>query len=101
MPRVEVDDIKKRKEQAATWVKNFKERANWQQDWTIMLMPVYGKELRTLPKHIDSMLSTNFAPRFFSVLAEGKVGDITQRMYAILERNKRDDTNICDEFYHA
>lgn len=89
LPRVEVDDIKKRKEQAATWIKNFKVKTNWQQDWATTLMPVYGKELRTLPKNIDSMLSTNFAPRFFSVLVHAKVGEITQRMYAILERNKR------------
>lgn len=88
LPRVEVDDIKKRKEQSATWMKNFKERANWQQDWKTMLMPVYGKELRTLPKNIDSMLSTNFAPRFFSVLVHGKVDEVTQCVYAILERNK-------------
>ena len=89
LPRVEVDDIKQRKEQSVTWVKNFKEQANWQQDWKTILMPVYGKELRTLPKHIDSMLSTKFAPCFFSVLVHGKVGDVTQTVYAILERNTR------------
>src|SRR5438309_2526645 len=96
LPRVEVDDIKKRKEQAATWIKNFKPRANWQQDWKAMLMPVYGKELRTLPKNIDSMLSTNFAPRFFSVLVHGKVGEITQHVYAILERNKSSQGNTVE-----
>lgn len=89
LPRVEVDDIKQRKEQSANWVKNFKARANWQQDWKTMLMPVYGKELRTLPKNIDSMLSTTFDPHFFSVLVHGKVGDVTQCVYAILERNKQ------------
>jgi hypothetical protein len=89
LPRVEVDDIKQRKEQSAAWVKNFKAQTNWQQDWKTILMPVYGKELRTLPKHIDSMLNTQFDPCFFSVLVHGKVGDVTQRVYAILERNKR------------
>jgi len=96
LPRVEVDDIKKRKEQIQNWVKNFKVQANWQQDWTTMLLPIYGKELRTLPKYIDSMLSTNFAPRFFSVLVEGKVGEITQRMYAILERNKSSQGDVTE-----
>jgi len=89
LPRVEVDDIKQRKEQSAAWVKNFKAQTNWQQDWKSILMPVYGKELRTLPKHIDSMLNAQFDPCFFSVLVHGKVGDVTQRVYAILERNKR------------
>jgi len=89
LPRVEVDDIKKRKEQAENWVKNFKEKSNWQQDWQTILMPMYGKELRTLPKNIDSMLSTTFAPKYFSVLVHGKVSDVTQIVYAILERNKQ------------
>jgi hypothetical protein len=88
LPRVEVDDIKQRKEQSESWVKNFKVRSNWQQDWKTILIPVYGKELRTLPKNIDSMLITNFAPCFFSVLVHGKVGEVTQCVYAILERNK-------------
>jgi hypothetical protein len=89
LPRVEVDDIKKRKEQVEGWVKNFKEKSNWQQDWQTILMPIYGKELRTLPKNIDSMLSTTFDPQYFSVLVHGKVGDATQIVYAILERNKQ------------
>lgn len=54
-----------------------------------MLQPMYGKELRTLPKNIDSMLSTTFDPHFFSVRVHGKVGEVTQRLYAILERVKR------------
>jgi hypothetical protein len=98
LPRVEVDDIKQRKEQSAAWVKNFKEQTNWQQDWKTILQPVYGKELRTLPKHIDSMLSTKFSPCYFSVLVHGKVGDVTQCVFAILERNKRSqgDTVVYD-----
>lgn len=88
LPRVEVDDIKKRKEQIEIWMKNFKERSNWQQDWQTILMPIYGKELRTLPKNIDSMLSTTFAPVYFSVRVHAKVGEVTQIVYAILERNK-------------
>lgn len=89
LPRVEVDDIKKRKEQIEAWVKNFKPRVQWQQDWQTILGPVYGKELRTLPKNIDSMLSSQFDPHFFSILVYGKVNAVTQRVYAIVERNKR------------
>jgi hypothetical protein len=89
LPRVEVDDIKKRKDQVDAWIKNFKIRANWQQDWQTLLMPIYGKELRTLPKNIDSVLKPTFAPQYFSVLVDGKVDDVTQRVYAIVERTKR------------
>ncbi len=89
LPRVEVDDIKKRKEQIDNWIKNFKARSDWAKDWQTILMPIYGKELRTLPKNIDSKLSNTFDPHFFSVLVHGKVGEVTQIVYAILERNKR------------
>jgi hypothetical protein len=88
LPRVEVDDIKKRKEQVESWLKNFKTKANWNSDWQSVLMPVYGKELRTLPKNIDSKLSTTFDPHFFSVRVHAQVGEATQMVYAILERNK-------------
>ena len=88
LPRVEVDDIKKRKEQVEGWLKNFKEKSNWQQDWQKILQPMYGKELRTLPKHIDSILSSSFAPRYFSVLVHAHVEKVTQIVYAIIERNK-------------
>jgi hypothetical protein len=89
LPRVEVDDIKKRKDQIEAWIKNFKVRANWQQDWQTLLMPIYGKELRTLPKNIDSVLKPTFAPQYFSILVDGKVDEVTQRVYAIVERTKR------------
>jgi hypothetical protein len=82
-------DAKKRKEMVDGWLKNFKQKANWQQDWKTMLQPMYGKELRTLPKNIDSMLSATCDPHFFSVRVHGKVGEVTQRLYAILERTKR------------
>ena len=89
----EQDDSKKRTEQVEGWLKNFKKKANWEQDWKTTLQPMYGKELRTLPKHIDSMLSTTFDPRFFSVRVHAHVGEVTQRLYAILERTKRSQGN--------
>jgi len=85
---VNTNDMKKRKEQVDGWVKNFKQKSQWEQDWKTILQPMYGKELRTLPKNIDSMLSTIFDPHFFSVRVHAKVGEVTQRVYAILERTK-------------
>ncbi len=89
LQQVEADDSKKRTEQVEGWLKNFKKKANWETDWKTMLQPMYGKELRSLPKHIDSMLSSTFDPRFFSVRVHGTVGEVTQQLYAILERVKR------------
>lgn len=93
LPQAEAQDSKKRAEQVGEWLKNFKQKANWQQDWKTILQPMYGKELRTLPKNIDSMLSDTFDPHFFSVRVHAKVGEVTQRAYAILERNKRSQSN--------
>lgn len=93
LPQAEAQDTKKRAEQVGEWLKNFKQKANWQQDWKTILQPMYGKELRTLPKNIDSMLSDTFDPHFFSVRVHAKVGEVTQRAYAILERNKRSQGN--------
>lgn len=93
LPQAEAQDSKKRAEQVGEWLKNFKQKANWQQDWKTILQPMYGKELRTLPKNIDSMLSDTFDPHFFSVRVHAKVGEVTQRAYAILERNKRSQDN--------
>ena len=93
LSQVELQDSKKRTEQVGEWLKNFKQKANWQEDWKTILQPMYGKELRTLPKNIDSVLSDTFDPHFFSVRVHAQVGEVTQRAYAILERNKRSQGN--------
>lgn len=88
LPPVTKDDEKKREESVQAWVKPFKEKSNWQQDWKTILQPMYGKELQTLPKNIDSMLSDVFDPHFFSIRVHARVGKVVQRVYAILERTR-------------
>lgn len=88
LSRGEIDDAKKRKEQVEGLLKNFKVRSNWQQDWDTIFKPIYGKELRSLPKNIDSILSTRFEPRFFSARVHATVADVTQMLFVILERVK-------------
>ena len=88
LQRSTVDDTKKRKEQVEGWLKNFKLRSNWQQDWDTIFKPIYGKELRSLPKAIDSILSSHFSPRFFSARIHATVDDVTQMVYVIFERVK-------------
>ena len=82
------NDLKQRTEHVDGWLKNFKQKSNWSTDWKTTLQPMYGKELRTLPKNIDSMLSTTFDPHFFSVRVRAQVGEVAQQVYAILERTK-------------
>jgi hypothetical protein len=79
-------ELDNKKKLAKQWVKDFKSENNWQQDWNKILSPVYGVDFNSLAKGFDSLLSTKFDPRIFSVLSYGKVGDITQRILAIVER---------------
>jgi len=99
LPQATVGDEKKRQESVEGWLKKFKKNADWSADWNTILQPVYGKELRSLPKNIDSMLSAVSDPHFFSVLVRATVGGVTQRVYGILERKKQssdDDTSEYD-----
>jgi hypothetical protein len=98
LTQTETQDNKKRTEEVAGWLKKFKQKVNWQQDWKTILQPLYGKELRSLPKNIDSVLSTTFDPHFFSVRVHATVDNVTQRVYAILERNKRSEEKDTIEY---
>jgi len=88
LKQVEFGDIKQRKQIVNQWLKNFKKTAKWKQDWNTQLKPVYEKELQSLPQGIDSILSTTFEPKMFSILSYATVGRITQRLFAIVERIK-------------
>jgi hypothetical protein len=78
-----------RKSQITTWLQKFKMNSDWKNDWTTILKPVYEKELQSLPKGIESFLSTNFDPRSFSVLVHATVNNVTQYLLAIVERINR------------
>jgi hypothetical protein len=91
-------DPKKAQELIAQSLKNFKQTANWKQDWKTIMQPLYQQELQALPKNIDSLLSSTFDPHYFSVRVHATVNGVTQMLYAILERecHQQDDTNECD-----
>ncbi len=89
LPRASTAEVSKRKEQVSGWLKEFKLKVTWNvNEWKKYMVPVYGKELRVLPKNIESILSDTFAPKMFSVLSYGTVGAVTQRLFAILERTE-------------
>lgn len=78
-----------RKKNSEQWAKNLKLNADWKKDWTTALKPIYEKELQSLPKGIDSVLSTYFDPKIFSVRVHATVGQVTQHLFAIIERTSR------------
>lgn len=86
-------DVKQRKEMVQKEMKNFKPTAQWAQDWDKIVKPWYGVEFKSLPKGVDSILETTFDPKLFSVISYGEVGNVTQRVYAILERISQQDKN--------
>ncbi len=63
------------------------ENISWEKDWDKYLKPLYKIDFQSIPKEIQPFLSTKFEPRLFSVLCYGKVGRVTQKLLAVLERN--------------
>lgn len=89
LPQAFTDEVSKRKDQVSGWLKEFKPKVTWNvNEWKKYMVPVYGKDLRVLPKNIESILSNTFAPKMFSVLSYGTVASVTQRLFAILERTE-------------
>jgi hypothetical protein len=84
-------DTQKRREQSEEWFKQFNRTKNWKDDWSLLLEPIYHKELASLPKNIETIFDTSADPRLFSVLSEGHVGTITQQLFAIVERTKKSE----------
>ncbi len=82
-------DQAKRAEQVSAMEKTFKQNAQWPSDWGTQLKPFYEKELPSAITGLDSVLSTQFNPTQFSVFTYGTVGTVTQRLLAIVKRNKR------------
>jgi hypothetical protein len=90
LKRATAEDAAQRKKIVGDWLKSFKHSSNWGADWNKILKPVYERELQSLPKGIESVFDKVFEPVVFSVLVHGTVGTVTQRIFAILERSKRD-----------
>lgn len=80
-------------ETVAEIVKQFKLKAQWQKDWDTFLKPLYEIEFNRLPKYTSVLLSNECRPHYFSIRIQSTVGDVTVRLYVILERiQKSQDT---------
>lgn len=75
---------------AADALKGFKGSYTWPADWNNVFSKIYKKDFNTLPKGIASLLGLTFGPETFSVLSYGTVGQITHRLFAVLERDATD-----------
>lgn len=78
------------KEAIANAVKNFKNSYSWPDDWNKIFSKFYNKDFNTLPKNIANLFGSTFGPETFSVLSYGTVGQITHRLFAIVQRDTTD-----------
>lgn len=60
---------------------------SWEKDWDTFLKPLYGKDYKSLPKEVVALFTPKFEPRVFSVLCYGKVGNVGQKLLAIVARS--------------
>lgn len=56
--------------------------------WPKGLQALTGKELGAVPQDLKAMLSASFEPDVFSVISRGTVGNISQKIFAIIERRE-------------
>jgi hypothetical protein len=76
-------------ERISELLKQFKQKADWKSDWDNRLKNIYTVQFAQLPKYASEVLSNTFQARIFSVIVAATVGDVTQRLYVILERIKK------------
>jgi len=83
--RSQAGDMENRKKLTEQGIKNFKPNIQWKTEWDKVLKPIYGREFNTLNKQIEFLFESQFGPKTFSVVSYGTVGDVTQRIFAIVE----------------
>lgn len=69
-------------------LQKFSLQANWSKDWNQLLAPLYGKNLTQLLPAVEPLLNSRFEPTLFSVVSYGSVKNVTQKLYAIVERKR-------------
>jgi len=89
--RADVLTTKKRDEVGKKIVKDLKKNQSLEELWKSNLKSLYGKDFKNLPKERDTVFTSEFNPQTFSVLSYGIVGGITQRVFAILQKQSDDE----------
>ncbi len=81
------DNSRKRLKEALS---NYRKEIKTEQEWDSSLKKLYNKPYNTLPKNFLTICSPyEGEPILFSVLVHGTVESVTERIYAVLERQKR------------
>lgn len=92
LKRVEFGDTQQRIQLVDQWLKNFKNDLfpnSWdQKNWDLILKPMHNKDFKSISKFIPYLFEPKFASNVFSVVSYGTVGEVTQRIFAIVEMQK-------------
>jgi len=67
------------------FVKKIKPQMDWKTDWDAILAPRYGKNFAAFDPAIQEIFGNAFEAKAFSVVSYCTVGNVTQRIYAVLE----------------
>jgi len=78
------ENILTKKNKLEGFLKNFKLKMSWPDDWDKLFAELYGIKYANLPKWVQPVMSKEFACDAFSVVSYGTVGDVTQKLYAIV-----------------
>jgi hypothetical protein len=81
------------------FIKKLSDQIDWQQEWDKILGPIYGKEYKAVPDQLKPLLSSQFEPTIFSVVSYATVGEVTQKMYAILQKDRTANHYIIKKLY--
>lgn len=93
LKRAELGDSEKRLKTVTGMLKDFKGfKQTISQVWDKQLQPLYGKDYKGISKTLQPLLNGSFEPTVFSVLSYGRVGQVTQKIFAIVEKHKAMDT---------
>lgn len=71
-----------------------KENSDLQTEWNTFYTSIYKKKFTELQGEFKLLLDTKFEGRFFSLISYGKIGPITQRLYALIERVVNRDKTV-------
>ena len=83
----ESGDAAKFEEEIKKIAGNIKESVNWEQQWNTILAPTYGVTYEKLSEDIKKMFEPRVGASTISVVSYGKVGNFTQKVFALLTQN--------------
>jgi hypothetical protein len=69
-----------------------KQIRDWKREWEPTLAALYGTNYASIPEPIKSLFANKFETNLFFVVSYGKVGSITEKVAALIEKNQTGTT---------